>query len=489
MREPLRTSIGTPGFTVSDALLVRPFNGAADKFEADQVLQYDGNAIAPLLDPEYQANQPFDLQIFLIIYPDLYGEQPQMSLEILRNGHVVGRSALPFADKVRNEVLESSGMASIVGEQKHEFPYLATLRGVRFGPGKYQARVTVRQGRNVLSRLVDFRILGNAPGAVLASAGPASGAAASASSEDDADAEVTLPEVDPVHLTTGAAGLPAMEQHRLWEEATASALSYSSHLPNFRCRRETRRLTAPLRNADKFREADAIIEELTYENSKEIYRTLEVNGQKSSLRRDALKGVSSRGEFGSMLKSVFRPEVAAQAKWTGRAMSGGVLCDIFDVDVPVDKSNFILTFNLRQEIAAFHGRIFFDQEAGLVRRIVFEGSGLPKGFGLHRRPSRSNTAWSTLPARIICFLCVRFCRCARANAWCATKLNSGITANSKPLRKSSSSSAPVSSDHHRLPHQRQGNGAQHSGIAAERGRHDVLIDAFQDFGRLNVSIQ
>jgi hypothetical protein len=378
VREPLRTSMGTPGFTVSDALVVRPFNAGLDKFEADQVLNYDGNAISPLLDPIFRANEPFTLQIYLIIYPDIYGAQPQMSLEILRHGHVVGRSNLPFTDKIRNEAVEGGSM-SMVGEQKHVFPYLATLRGVQLSPGDYEARVTVRQGNVALTRPVNFHVLGNERTAVLAAAGPT--AAAAASSEDE-EAEVTLPEVDPVHLAADAGSLARPEQQRLWDEAASSALSYSSRLPNFRCHRVTHRLTAPVKRAERFSETDAFIEELTYESPKETYRTLEVNGQKSSVQREALKGVHSRGEFGSMLKSIFRPEAAAQYKWAGRAMTGGVLCDVFDVDVPVERSNFILTFNLRQEIAGFHGRVFVDEDSGLVRRIVLQGGGLPKGFGL-----------------------------------------------------------------------------------------------------------
>jgi hypothetical protein len=63
-------------------------------------------------------------------------------------------------------------------------------------------------------------------------------------------------------------------------------------------------------------------------------------------------------------------------------MTGGVLCDVFDVDVPMARSNFILTFNLRQEIAGFHGRVFIDQDSGLVRRLVLQGASLPKDFGL-----------------------------------------------------------------------------------------------------------
>jgi hypothetical protein len=380
VREPLRTGMGTPGFTVSDALVVRPFNAAGDRLEADQILAYDGNAISPLLDPVFHADQPFTLQIYLIVYPDMYGAQPQMSLEILRHGRVVGRSALPFTDKIHNESVEGGSMG-MVGEQKHEFPYLATLRGVQLSPGDYEARVTVRQGRNALTRPVSFRVVGSERTAVLASAAPIAAAAASAGTEDD-DVEVMLPEVDPVHLAADAGVLAAPEQQKLWEEAASSALSYSARLPNFRCHRETHRLTAPVKNAERFSQTDTFIEEMDYESPKESYRTLEVNGLKSSMRRDALKGVRSRGEFGSMLKSIFRPEAAAKYQWAGRAMTGGALCDVFDVDVPVERSNFILTFNLRQEVAGFHGRVFVDEDSGLVRRIVLQGAGLPKDFGL-----------------------------------------------------------------------------------------------------------
>jgi hypothetical protein len=326
----------------------------------------------------FQANQPFTLQIYLIVYPDIYGAQPEMSLELLRHGRVVGRSALPFTDKIRNESVEGGSMG-MVGEQKHEFPYLATLRGVQLGPGEYEARVTVRQGRNALTRVTNFRVAGNERTAVLASAGPT--AAAPGGNADD-DAEVNLPEVDPVHLAADAGALAAPEQQKLWDEAAGSAMSYSARLPNFRCHRETHRLTSPVKNAERFNQTDTFIEEMSYESPKETYRTLEVNGQKSSMQRDALKGVRSRGEFGSMLKSIFRPEAAAQYKWTGRAMTGGALCDVFDVDVPVERSNFILTFNLRQEVAGFHGRVFVDEDNGLVRRIMLQGSGLPKDFGL-----------------------------------------------------------------------------------------------------------
>ncbi len=45
------------------------------------------------------------------------------------------------------------------GEQKHEFPYLATTVSTSFDAGAYEAQVTVRQGRQTITRVVPFRVL------------------------------------------------------------------------------------------------------------------------------------------------------------------------------------------------------------------------------------------------------------------------------------------------------------------------------------------
>jgi hypothetical protein len=184
-----------------------------------------------------------------------------------------------------------------------------------------------------------------------------------------------------VSIHAGATSLAESDQKRLWAEAATSALGYSAHLPNFRCHQDTRRLTAPSKSPENLRESDAFKEELTYEDGKESYRTLEVNGLKSDESRSALKGVHSRGEFGTMLKALFSPEVAAAYTWSGQALVGGAMCEVFDVAVPPEKSNFVLYFNTRQEVAGYTGRVFIEDETGLVRRLVILGNQLPKDFG------------------------------------------------------------------------------------------------------------
>jgi hypothetical protein len=371
-KEPVRTFPTIPGFALSDAVLVRPAGGA-DRFEADMVFTYDGNAIAPLLNPVFKANEPFDLRLYVVLYPDLFGAQPELSLEILRNGKSVRRMPLPFNDQIRDETRMGHGATG--GEQKHEFTYLATLKGATLSAGDFEARISVRQDKNVLTRSVAFSVAGDGHAPVERAGGPL----LSAVPEEDLSG-VVLPEVDPVTLHTSVT-LPEADQKHLWEEAAATAMGYSTHLPNFLCNQETHRLSSPVKSPDQFHEGDVYLEELSYENGKESYRTLEFNGLKADKTRSAMRGVHSRGEFGTMLRAIFNPQLSVSYKWVGRTMAGGALCDVFEIDVPKEKSNFVLYVNLRQEVAGYTGRIFIDEETGLVRRIVMSGAGLPKDFG------------------------------------------------------------------------------------------------------------
>ena len=63
-------------------------------------------------------------------------------------------------------------------------------------------------------------------------------------------------------------------------------------------------------------------------------------------------------------------------------MAGGSLCRVFDIEVKPEKSNFVLYHNLRQEVAGYKGRVFIDEDQGLVRRLTIEGTDLPKDFAI-----------------------------------------------------------------------------------------------------------
>jgi hypothetical protein len=386
IRMPLKTSTNAPGLVATDALVVRPFKGSADKFEADQVLSYEGEALSPVLDPVFRAEKPINLQIYMRLYPDIHGAPLELSMEIWHDGRVVARMPLPFKSGLQSGPSEgaSSSIAgraeNMYGGHAKEFPYLADMKGAKFSPGDYHAVISVRQSKSVIKRVVAFKVVGNASTQTVEIAqGPKS----PAGPHEEADiAEVVLPEIEPATVDSGGLKMRPEEQKVLWEEAAKNALGYLDHLPNFRCTQETHRFTAPLKAPDQLKEADSFKDDLMYEDGKERYRRIEINGLKPENAQVVNTGIRSRNEFGSMLRGLFDPDAAASYKWAGRAMAMGVLCQVFDVEVSRPKSNFVLNYGGRREIAGYTGHVFIDEETGMVRRLTIQGMALEKDFGL-----------------------------------------------------------------------------------------------------------
>ncbi|MGA2038827.1 MAG: hypothetical protein ABSH42_06080 [Bryobacteraceae bacterium] len=379
IQTPLRGGQGAPGLMASDVLFVRPFKRSTDKFEADQVFAYEGEALSPVLDPVFQAGEQFDLQLYLILYPDIHGAQPDMNLELSREGHVVIRMPMQFKTAILNTDQDATSKtgSALTGGHAHAFPYLADVKGAKLAAGNYDAIVTIRQGKSVITRDVPFRVVGER-GATEAAA-PEKTLIKRTEAEDGV---VVLPEIEPATIDSSGLGMSQDEQKRLWDEAAANAKEYSAHLPNFRCAQETHRFTGPASKPDELKEANSFRDELTFEDGRETYRVVEIDGNKTEASRQDLNFVNSKGEFGSMLMGLFDPEVGATYKWAGRAMAMGVLCQVFEVAVPRARSNFTLTFNRMGEPAGYTGKVFVDDETGMVRRLTIQGDSLPPTFPL-----------------------------------------------------------------------------------------------------------
>jgi hypothetical protein len=383
IQTPLRVGRNAPGLVATDALVVRPFKGSADKFEADQVLSYEGEALSPVLDPVFRAGQPVDLQIYLRLYPDIHGAPLDLSMEVQSEGRVVARMALPFKGGLANSGLEGAsngvgGTANMVGGQAKEFPYLVNMKGAKFPAGDYQGIISIHQGGHVIKRVIAFKVIGNGAAAPVEIAnGPKVPAAA-----DDAETAIVLPDIEPATVDSSGLKMREGDQKQLWDAAAKTAMRYLDQLPNFRCIQETHRFTAPVKSPDQLKEADSYKDELIFEDGKERYQRIEVNGVKAENAPIEKRGIWSRNEFGSLLRGVFDPQVGASYHWAGRSMTMGVLCQVFEFEVSRAKSNFVLHFGSAVEAAAYTGRVFIDDETGMVRRLTIQGTGLPKDFGL-----------------------------------------------------------------------------------------------------------
>jgi hypothetical protein len=385
IQTPLRVGKNAPGLVATDALVVRPFKGAADMFEADQVLSYDGEALSPVLDPVFRADRPVDLQIYLRLYPDIHGSPLDLSMEVMTEGRVVARMPLPFKGALSSTAREgptsgASGSSNMVGGQAREFPYLVNLKGAKFPAGDYQGIISIRQGKSVIRRVVAFKVIGDGPKATTVAS--ATGPGVSAAADDAENGAVVLPDIEPATIDSSGLKMHDVDQKQLWDAAAKSAMGYLDQLPNFRCVQERHRFTAPAKTPDQLKEADSYLDELIFEDGKERYQRLESNGVKADNAPNEDKGISSRNEFGSLLRGLFDPDVAASYRWAGRSMTLGVLCQVFEFDVSRAKSNFVLHYGNDVASVAYSGRVFIDEESGMVRRLTIQGTGLAKEFGL-----------------------------------------------------------------------------------------------------------
>ncbi len=390
IQTPVRVGRNAPGLVATDALVVRPFKGSADAFEADQVLSYEGEALSPVLDPVFHADHPVDMQVYVRLYPDLQGPPLDLQMEVLNEGRVVAHMALPFKGALSNSAREgpssgATGTSSIVGGQAREFPYLVNMKGARFPAGNYQGIIPIRQGKSVVRRLIAFKVVGN--GSTPAPAKGASGPAASAAA-DESETAIVLPDIEPATIESSGLKMRDEDQKRLWDAAARNAMGYLDQLPNFRCIQETHRFTAPAKSPKQLKESDSYQDELIFEDGKERYQRLETNGEKVEVAPTEDKGISSRNEFGSLLRGLFDADVAATYHWAGRSMALGVVCQVFEFEVTRAKSNFVLHYGPTVEAAAYNGRVFVDEDTGMVRRLTIQGSGLSKDFGL-QSPSLS----------------------------------------------------------------------------------------------------
>jgi hypothetical protein len=174
-QNPVVTGAGAPGLNASDAMFVRKLDNSTDSFEADQSISVEGVALAPMLDPVFPAGRKFGMQLFFVLYPDINGAQPDMTLLLVSNGKTEAQGPLPFKHTLHERALDGKNTpnGSIAGgttaifntasQQTKEFPYLADMQFTQLPEGDYQAVIRIRQGGRIITREVPFKVAGTPP--------------------------------------------------------------------------------------------------------------------------------------------------------------------------------------------------------------------------------------------------------------------------------------------------------------------------------------
>jgi len=170
---------------------------------------------------------------------------------------------------------------------------------------------------------------------------------------------------------------PTEEQEKVLREAREYALNYSKTLPDFICLQTTRRYIDPHYRPGtegSWAVSDRLNEKLSYFDQKEKYEAISLNDNSLYGKpSDAVGGALSRGDFGTMLKSIFDPESSANYHFERWGNIGGHLMYVYTYSIDQAHSHETLDFNRQEQVTpGYHGEIYVEKGPNVIWRVTVE---------------------------------------------------------------------------------------------------------------------
>ena len=384
------------GPALSDIALVRtiePLHADTASFEP---MRYMNGRIIPDLTPVLPEGTK-NLSVFFLVHPQPPSAgEPQLSLQILRNGDSLGKMPL--------ELNRTDGLGAV--------PYLGTIGGHIFPPGNYKVLATLTQGGRTATSEGSFSVEGtiaatmaSTDNAFSATTGSAENAATLAADERLASAAATTNSKFAITASKNPVPPPSpADAHDMIEAARTRALAWSDSLPNFLCVEVTDHSVDPESDGD-WHHKDNAIQIMRYVDHQESRTTLELNGQHQAPNEQGtlsalpseLEFAHSIGEFGGMFQLVFDPSAQAKFTWQESDILDGQPVQVFAYQVDLAHSNFSLTGeNLRQLPVAFHGQVYLDSATHSIRRITVDADNIPDSLRVRATSISVDYNWVTI---------------------------------------------------------------------------------------------
>lgn len=199
-----------------------------------------------------------------------------------------------------------------------------------------------------------------------------------------ASANLPAPPPPPAQLPPKPPPSPA-EQAKIMEEMRDYAMNYTMGLPNYICVQTTHRKQDPidaLHRQGYIANGDTIQELLTYFDHKESYQVKMYNG-KSMANGDHMQfgGVSSSGEFGSMMANIFNPENGTEFGWDKWHKLRNDTMYGFAYHIDKEHGYSMAERETNQEYtSAYKGVVYWDPSTNAIMRITLDTVGIPSSF-------------------------------------------------------------------------------------------------------------
>ncbi|MBZ5592607.1 MAG: hypothetical protein LAP39_10260 [Acidobacteriia bacterium] len=163
------------------------------------------------------------------------------------------------------------------------------------------------------------------------------------------------------------------------EKAREAAAMFTESLPNYVCQEQMARFASQT-HVVSWQPIDIVSAEVVYENGKEHYRKLAVNGKPAKKKMAELGGSWSTGEFGTVLVDVLSAATDADFRFRKRARAGNRDAYVFDLDVDHEHSHWHIEAPSQYVLPAYRGSIWIDKETSRVLRIEMQAYHMPEEF-------------------------------------------------------------------------------------------------------------
>lgn len=165
----------------------------------------------------------------------------------------------------------------------------------------------------------------------------------------------------------------------LVRRATDAAMDFTESLPNYVCRENIGRYQSET-HTPNWQAMDIVGTDVIYENHKESYKNLTINGKAVKKSIEQLDGAWSTGEFGTILVNLFSPGVVTEFKFRKDSRSGGILAKMYEFNVDHANSSWQVHVAGQSYSPPYKGAVWIDPQTARVLRIEMQAYGFPQDF-------------------------------------------------------------------------------------------------------------
>jgi hypothetical protein len=165
----------------------------------------------------------------------------------------------------------------------------------------------------------------------------------------------------------------------LIRKAAEAAMDFTESLPDYVCQELMARYQSMATPAN-WQALDIVGAAVVYQQGKEDYRDVTINGKAIKKNIEQLDGAWSTGEFGTILIDLFSPATAADFHYSRDSRSGGVSSKVYDFSVARERSHWQITMAAQTFDPPYKGSVWIDPATARVLRIEMQAYGFPDAF-------------------------------------------------------------------------------------------------------------